>query len=249
MPKLFIWGGCVGRDTYSRMGPDWTLTEYVARQSWISAATGAAELVGDVDLQSAFQRKCLERDIQGNALEIFAGHISTTDVVVLDLLAERTGILRTPNGAYVTQSWELEQSNLVAQQPSTLPAVEFGIDSHFALWTDAAELVLAAIRNAGVPYVILAPEWARTTASGMSHPKLETYRGRPVTWFNSAFERYYAWLEAEGHPVVRLDDQLARADVDHQWGLAPFHFTEQAYRHFGEHIKNAAGKSRLASGH
>ncbi|RZU61585.1 DUF6270 domain-containing protein [Zhihengliuella halotolerans] len=239
MPNLFIWGGCVARDTYSKLSSDWAISDYIARQSWISATHGQAEVEGEIDLKSAFQRKCLERDIAGNALQIFAEKSATTDVVVLDLLAERTGVLQCPNMAYLTQSWELEQSGLRSQQSSLLTPVDFGSDDYFDLWARSAKQVLERIGASGVPYLILAPAWARRTGGGATHAKLDTYRGRPVDWFNTAFERYYQWLESEGHPVVRLSTESAFADENHQWGLAPFHYTEKAYSHFGDAIRGA----------
>ena len=166
MPNIFIYGSCVSRDTQPFLGPDWRISEYIARQSFISAANGPVQPWGKSVLTSAFQNRSMAGDFAGDFLSRFFQHVLEVDILVMDLVDERLGVYRTSHGGYVTLSWEFESSGLASQSPDELVHIDFGSDEHFALWSAAAESLLEAIRATPIVPIVLAPAWAAKADNG-----------------------------------------------------------------------------------
>lgn len=234
MPNVFIFGSCVSRDTRPFLGQDWTMIEYIARQSFISAAAGRAVVHGTSKLTSAFQNTCLRNDFAGSFMETLRQRAPETDLVLIDLVDERLGVRRTDEGGYVTNSWELSESGLIDENDGHLMLVDFASDEHFELWCHAADRVVEAIDDVGLPLVVLAPAWAAKAENGGS--ELD-YRRVPASPWNQRYVRYFDHLEGIGVEVIRLSPDEVRASTTHQWGLAPFHFEDRVYEVLQGRIK------------
>lgn len=230
-----IYGSCVARDTAADLGDGWKVLQYTARQSMLSAANGATGLAGSVMLDSPFQTRMVDADIAGSALDVLRASAQNADILLLDIMDERLGSYTFPDGSFVTKTWELEKCGILSAQPEQPPLVEFGTDEHFALWRQAAARVAGAIGELGTPAVVLAPPLAD---HDLDDEPLE-YLGEPIATWNSRFERYYDALESMGLTVLRPPAELAVADKNHQWGLAPFHYAKPMYEWFVAEIKRA----------
>ena len=238
MTNIFIFGSCVARDTAASLGDGWKITRYIARQSMLSTAHGAANVEGEVELESSFQVRCVESDIAGDALEVLRASAASVDVVLLDIMDERLGVYEI-NGAYVTKTWELEKSGLLQNQPHIVELVPFGSDEHFALWRGAATRVADEVLAVGKPALLLAPPLADRDLDNQALEYLE----QPIDSWNATFGRYYDTLAELGITVLRPPTELAVADKEHQWGLAPFHYAAPMYAWFKSEIERVASDS------
>lgn len=235
MTTTSIYGSCVARDTAAAFGDGCKILRYTARQSMLSAANGATAVAGSVELDSPFQTRMVEADIAGDALDAIRATASNSDILLLDIMDERLGVYSAAGGTYLTKTWELEKSGLLDLQSAALPLLDFGSDEHFDRWQQAAKVVAASIAELGKPALVLAPPLADHDLDG---EPIE-YLGKPVSDWNILFARYYDTLEALGLTVLRPPIELAVADKNHQWGLAPFHYAKPMYEWFVAEIQRA----------
>lgn len=232
MPGVFVFGSCVSRDTRAFLDEEWVLTGYVARQGFLSATSGRTTLRGQPDLSSPFQRRCLEWDLGGEALDLIEAEARRTDIVLVDLVDERLGSYQAPDGTYVTNSWEFGCSGLLSQQADPLKLVEFGSERHFELWSQAASTVLERLDALALRTLILAPDWAEVSDEG----KHLGYRGSSISEWNAKYRRYYERCADLGAAVIRPPESLAVAATGHKWGLAPYHYIDSMYEYICEEI-------------
>jgi hypothetical protein len=243
MPSIFIYGSCVSRDTQPFLGQDWHISEYVARQSFISATNGPVETWGQSTLRSPFQTRSLAGDFAGDFLPKFFQNILEVDILLMDLVDERLGVYRTAQGGCVTLSWELTNSGLELQAPPGILHVEFGSEVHFNLWSKAAESILQAVRSTPVVPVVLAPAWAAKADNGGGG---FDYRGVTAEVWNSKYDRYFQFLESLGAIVIRVPPERTYATTNHRWGLAPFHYYDRVYETMSKQIRDAYAQARSA---
>lgn len=201
----------------------------------ISAASPRGVLRGESALKSKFQNDCVRNDIRSSLLKSVEEKAHDVDVFVLDLVDERLGVYELAPGTYITQTWELEESKLLQQQEKKPRLIKFGTDEHFELWTNAATEVLAAIKKTRKPLIVLAPDWAEEADDGQ---KL-VYRSEFSAAHNRRYERYIGFLRDQGCRVVSPGQEVVKASTKHQWGLAPFHYTEAVYHEMRDAIAKA----------
>lgn len=233
--KAIVYGSCVARDTVEALGDDGATLGYAARQGFISAVSGDAALDGSIQLDSDFQRNSVEMDVQGTAMSQVQSSARKSNVLILDLVDERLGVYRAPNGAYVTRTWELVNSGIIEQQEDSMQLIDFGTEEHFHLWHSAAEIIIAELSRLGLPTVVLAPPFAERDLEG----EALTYLDRPIGEWNTTFDRYYDAIGRLGVPVLRPPAELAIADRNHRWGLAPFHYAAPMYEWFCTTLRGA----------
>lgn len=226
MPKVFIHGSCVSRDTTPHLGDGWEVVAYVARQGMISAANAPGHLMHESHLTSRFQQTCLINDLQSSLFDAISEHAGDTDLVVMDLVDERLGVYDLGDGAYATHSWELEESRLLNYLLEVPPHIAFGSDEHFTLWQPASAMVMQRFSDAGLPVIVLAPEWAEQSDRGRADL---AYRQIPATVYNAQYARYFDHLEALGSDVLRIGQDTVRSAEAHRWGLEPFHYIDDVY--------------------
>ncbi|QOT16062.1 DUF6270 domain-containing protein [Paenarthrobacter sp. YJN-5] len=236
MPGMFIYGSCVSRDTKPYLGDDWTISDYVARQGMISAASPRAVLRGESALKSKFQNQCVRNDIRSTLFSAIEAATPKTDVFVLDLVDERLGVYDLGNGTYVTQTWELEESKLLQQQQTKPRLIPFASDEHYQLWTKAADVVLERIKATGRPLIVLSPEWSETADNGQE--KLQ-YRGYFSSTWNKLYAPYFDHLRSRGCNVLSVGQDTVKAAAGHQWGLAPYHYVDAVYHRMRDAITAA----------
>lgn len=225
MPNLFIYGGCVSRDTKGIFPEDWTLKTYIARQSVVSAASGPVNLPGESRLSSKFQQRMVDNDIAGNALDIISETLEYHDLFLFDLIIDRRGVFEVSPGKYVSRSDEMIHSHLLDQQPTKARWVDFGTDEHFLVWRQSMQLLLDIIQINDVTALCIAPEWAEYD----NHGQKITYQNFPVGEWNKKYKRYIDFISESGLKVIDVPKHLSVGDVNHQWGLTPFHFIPETY--------------------
>ena len=106
--KIAIFGSCVSRDTAEFM-PEAEVVAYVARHSVTSLESPHGTNGIDLsDLTSAFQKRMVTSDLKGTGLERIVKNAKDLDVVLLDLVDERRGFWKFPDGTTMTNSLEIE---------------------------------------------------------------------------------------------------------------------------------------------
>lgn len=234
--RVFIYGSCVTRDSepwFSEFGLK--MIGYVARQSLVSAFRPAD--VSEYKLEkisSSFQRRMAKGDIQGHLR--FQIRDSKPDVVFWDICDERLGVKKAPSGGMITHSRDHVGEGI---HPGPFgPIMKFGEDEHFLLWERGLDQLLSEFSRNGLSgsLYLNATPWAVVDESGLDH---EGQAGVAEA-FNRAAERYLTLAEHRGVHVVRLPAEAAISRSNgHQWGPAPFHYTDTTYRRMLEGLTSA----------
>lgn len=234
MPKMFIYGSCLTRDTKNFFPSDWKASTYIARQSLISASSGNCDVVGTSKLTSAFQNRMVQNDIEGAAFKFLEDSLQEHDLLLLDFVDERRGVFEVAAGKFVTRSYEMTNSGLMKQQDITPRWIDFGTEEHFDLWCTAFDTMMDVIRTKNIPVIAVIPPWATINEEG----KELVYKGNPVGAVNESYERYNRYVVENGVPTVSVSQGTAIAAVNHQWGPATFHFVDDVYEELARQILN-----------
>lgn len=243
---VLIFGSCVSRDTFTFLPDTFRLLSYVARQSSISVGAPADGVAARLkDLPSAFQNRVVRGDVRGDLLDTASRLVADVDLVLVDLIDERGGVVGV-GGGYVTKLSELWNAGGAAATAGGR-YVPFATDEHFALWSAAARRIAVRLRELGLldKTIVLRTPWASQMPSGAAVP-VPHWMTPPAT-ANTQYERYFALLVELGYEVVTLPDDLALSTEEHQWGASPFHYLDAAYEHLAGQI--AAAVERRTSDH
>lgn len=224
--RVFIHGGCVSRDSVEFAEPEtYRLIRYIARHSLLSAGSDAAANIPALEIPSNFQRRMAEFDVRGNLIGELR-RIRHCDIVLWDLVVERSGVYEFADGSVVTNSAELRKANQHQQFFKSARHIPFGSDEHFARWAGSAAMYSNIVQELGLQdrFLVLAPDWAEKDLNGKDTGRTA---GLSAADFNGLYERYYQRLETLGFNVLRIHDTIA--DPDHKWGSAPFHYEKGLY--------------------
>lgn len=239
--RVFIFGGCVSRDTVEfAKHTDFKVLRYVARQSLLSVGSDAKSNVPDFQLESSFQQRMLESDLSGNLMHEIS-NMDGIDAFVWDLVIERTGVWEFLDGSIATNSAELRRLDGMPQILRKARKIPFGSAEHFQRWQGAAALFTEYLDILGLKEkcLVLAPEWAEYRTDSERTGRI---RGLSASQYNEMFRKYYVVLERLGITVARIDGTVA--DENHKWGNAPFHFTRSAYASMEYEIKKSVHQTR-----
>lgn len=226
--RITIVGSCVSRDTVEARDPQsYALVRYMARNSTISVDTNArGHLPEDLAMDSPFQQRQLELDAEGDLRQVLTYLEPETDLLLWDLCDERHGVVRYPDGSYLTRSIDILGNEALKTCLEDGEAIAFGSDQHFHRWQLAADRFVGFLREEKLlsRTLVLAVDWAERTTQGKTTPWSMGTKPREA---NLLYARYYDHLRSLGLPLVVVDEPLA--DPDHRWGLAAFHYTPEVY--------------------
>lgn len=235
-PKLdvLVYGSCVSRDLVALASSSMRCVEYIARQSWVSAASeGSAIPIGTL-LDSKFQLRNVEGDICSDALNRVEARCDDADILLMDIVDDRFGVLPFENG-YITPTAEFGQSGL-AKQITLGKHVPFGTDAHFDIWSASAARVQKLLLRLNIrAYVLQTPFTDVSIDRSVVAPAL----GRGADDWNRDYARYFDLLRDLGFFVIELPEKYAVTTPYHIWGKAPFHYLEHSYRWMLERIGQA----------
>ncbi|MCU4298293.1 hypothetical protein D3I60_14640 [Brevibacterium permense] len=182
--KIAIFGSCVSRDTAEFM-PEAEVVSYVARHSVTSLESPHGTAGIDLsDLTSAFQKRMVTSDLKGSGIERIVKHADDLDVVLLDLVDERRGFWKFPNGTTMTNSIEVESCGAArAARRNGARLIEFGTDEHFTRWSTGFTTLIKELRAAGLweKTILLDIEWAGAV-DGAQHPQNDGFAKAGRQW-------------------------------------------------------------------
>lgn len=231
MLKVMVYGSCVSRDLVGIQKKTMECVDYVARQSWISATSEGQELTSRIDLRSKFQNEMLVGDFRSDAIIRMNANITNVDLVLIDLIDDRFGVYPIDRG-YITPSAEFAASGLRPRLQLGVH-IPFGTDEHFELWSLAAQKMKESLgQNIDKCFVLCAP----FTNIALDETTVPDALSRSALVWNQQYARYYDHLADNGFNVIRLPSKMAVSTKYHQWGVAPFHYVEGAYRWWYDRI-------------
>lgn len=193
--RVDIWGSCVSRDTMEYVR-SYSVGEYVARQSAIVSLAPAPHLAVPVErLESDFQRRMLVGDMKSNVAERIDE--SESKCVLLDLVDERRGVWRFPDGSFLTNSVEAFRTKIDDWAPAMgARHIKFGTDEHYNLWVEGFTSIARSIRRSGKPMVFLDVAWAEVF-EGQRAPQ------GPLSVLGSAFRKSKSKISSGLHAAQR----------------------------------------------
>jgi hypothetical protein len=233
--RILILGSCVSRDILNFDDTDqFKLVDYYARSS-LASLGAKPSYVNDDDLlriASPFQRRMVARDIQKSFYRD-ALQAREFDVLLIDLIDERFDLYEIAPDSFVTVSSELFSSGLVttAQRDSENWIVS-GSVRHRRLWAEGMGRLFSELRILGLTdrVVINRVFWAECLQDGSPLPAsfstaVIKQANIHLAWMYEQLERFLApnkWL--------CFPDAVLRVNPQHQWGVSPFHYSDEYYR-------------------
>ncbi|MGY5765420.1 DUF6270 domain-containing protein [Brachybacterium sp. DNPG3] len=228
--RVAVYGSCVARDAVDLAGRDrLVVTDYIARQSLISADTDASErFPAGAQIAHRFQQRMMESDFAGDLTERLSAVAYRTDLLLWDLTDERHGVHVFDDGTVVTRSIDLLAVPEAVEVVDGARHIAFGSDEHFALWAPRATALRDELVELGLfaSTVVLQVPWALVTSDGRETP---VSMGTTAVQANEAYRRYFELLRELGFRLLELQPLGVLADPEHRWGLAPFHYTQDVY--------------------
>lgn len=234
MNKLFILGSCVSRDAFALdEAGSYDVSSYLARTSFASAFQNQPIL--DIDLSkipSAFQKRMVENDLFKKTSHALTH--TEFDWIIVDLIDERFNIFVSDNNEIFTLSPEF--SNHCASNKTgkiLIPNSDEFLEYWKKGWSNFIDL---AKKNQFLHKIILNKVfWTNQTSSG-GQVVSDLYQ----SWINENnrwLQKLYSHIETVGG-VKTLDypKELLIADVDHRWGLQPYHYTKPLYLYLLDYI-------------
>lgn len=226
--RILVLGSCVGRDAVETMpASEYVLQRYVARRSLLSWGTDATgHLPRGLRVESDFQKRNVVEDARGQLLDVIAPLADQIDVLLWDLVDERHGACRFPDGSWITRTVDGVTHPQLRDVMSRGELFSLGTDSHFLRWSHAADRFVAELRSLNLlsKTLLLDVSWASLTDSGHATP---ASMGLTAKKAEELYRPYFDWLRELGVRSLRIANTTA--DPDHRWGLAPFHFTQDVY--------------------
>lgn len=237
--RVYIFGSCVSRDLLAFHPELGELSGYIARQSWLSADQAWPQPEHADALDSDFRRRQLHGDFAGNAFETVRDAAKRGNHLLMDLVDERLGIYTNLAGQSVTASQELKESAWYPQVQGEGFYTAFGSPEHFAEWRAAAARLHGVLAECGAleRTVIIAPNFAEKDDEGRD---VSGSLGRSSAAWNEAYAPYYDCARALGFEVLRVEN--VRADSQHRWGAAPFHYVPEVYAQMARRVAEIWGR-------
>ena len=234
--RTFIYGSCVSRDTFEHLPRTrFRLTNYVARQALSSAFSSVVAAPLRVELSSPFQARMVANDWAGSLPEQLAAASATVDLLLWDLCDERLGLYVMAPDQIITRSVELLSAGYADKLPAGVRHAEFGSDEHLKRFKDSLSQFAALLDRLNLRdrLMLLAPPWASSDESGTGG--LNSF-GRTAEEANTLFPAYEQLAADALHcPVIGRERRTTASSV-HQWGRAPFHYTDDVYDSLAEDI-------------
>lgn len=233
---VFLVGSCVSRDLQGLWAHRFYRRAYIARQSIISATTPAYVFEGEHRLDSAWQHRMVQGDLASNLLTRLAEDAARTDLVIWDLTDERLGVQPLGDGSFGTLTPDSLRSGILEAFEEVGDPVRFGTPEHLELWEHALERFVTLLEALGLRSrtFVLRPQWASQDADGED---LEPEGGLSAAQWAETYAPYVALVEAAGLPVLSLPESLVRTHQGHRWGIAPYHYVDEAYTTWAHEIE------------
>ena len=171
--------------------------------------------------------------------EIVRTEAQGADLLVWDLFDERLGVHDHADGSVTTDTVELRRV-LHGNLPTTVRHLPFGsaehlrrFERHLHDWRSLLEETDLLSRS-----VLLAPPWAEQDVDGRQVPSSFGTTAAQGTAMTATYLEMVA--RVVGIPMVGTAGLEPRADPNHRWGEAPFHYDDDTYMTLADGVVAAA---------
>ncbi|MDP2597671.1 DUF6270 domain-containing protein [Alteromonas stellipolaris] len=224
MKNVRILGSCVTRDALE-ITTDFKLIDYTARTSLASLATKSrkdSKLLNNV--KSTFQKRMVERDMTKRfwlSLEK-----SQNDIIVIDLIDDRFNLKLFDDDSSHTVSSEYKTA--MDSQCQNGRIVKSSSGEFKSLWETGLRRLKRhcdelKLDKVFVNCVFYQPTGNHSIDSSTNIAEKNQYLREAYLKLEDAFGR---------QAMIEYPEGIIKADADHKWGLAPFHFTTETYKFF-----------------
>lgn len=236
MKNIVIYGSCATRDMFRIIdSQELSLIEYTARSSFASqfSKRGRLKILKSnlYNLTSGFQQKMVLRDFSKNFFETIDN--LDVDCLCIDFIDERCRLLNV-DGEILTYSNEMGLTKFVKTLRNKGKFVLPNSDEHFELWCHGWDSFIEKCKflNLIDKIVINQLYWASITNNGKRVSELSPqYNDEIIEHSNIYLNRLYDYCTKSipNERFIRYSPNDMVADVNHHWGLAPFHYIDQLY--------------------
>ncbi|MDQ2138290.1 DUF6270 domain-containing protein [Alcaligenaceae bacterium B3P038] len=223
--RISILGSCVSRDIFNSETANFEVAFYSARTS-IGSLFSAVPIRDSYTstIKSSFQKRMVRADLRKTTIASFLE--VEPDVILIDLIDERFNILRTGTNARFTLSAELRKA--MGTSANEFHMITTGSEEFMDFWYEGWHRLVELLKVRGWLDRVLINRvfWQNQTENGA------TFDVELCNHSNAVLSRMYN-CQAETlteRQFIDYGDLLTCPD-DHQWGPAPFHFSERAHTH------------------
>lgn len=237
--SVFVHGGCISRDAFESADAP-PLADYRARSSLVSAFNETPNEIPESALEanpSSFQRRMLRTDINSELPQILSS--DNFDFFLIDLIVERTGLAQTESGGIVTLSPEFIKTGL-----DTYIATKLDVESqqYYDAFTAAWKKLVSIVGESRI--LVNRVYWASKYVNGdpIANPRQSDVQ-------NERLDRLYSIIQSVSPNInwLNYSTELLRADSNHKWGPAPYHFGKDFYQAQREAIHSTLTSSMSES--
>lgn len=179
-------------------------------------------------LKSPFQRRMLRDDFRSTLFTQIADHAPNADIVLLDIVDDRLGVIEYYPNRFVTLSAELSSSGwLAGDRALRRRRLQLGDPDHFARFTLAAARVKDTLISSGAWERTLMIRATYATRAVEGDILVGDYGIGPDEW-NRRYAAYYDVLEDLGFAMITPRGEFLFSSRNHQWGMHPIHYHHAA---------------------
>lgn len=224
MKNVRILGSCVTRDALD-LTTDFKLIDYTARTSLASLSTNSrkdSKILNNI--QSTFQKRMVERDMTKRFW--FSLENVQNDIIVIDLIDDRFNLKLFDDNSSHTVSSEYKKASSFQGQNGRI--VNSSSDEFKSLWEAGLRRLKWHCDDLKLNKIFVNCVFYQST-------------GNHTIDFPARIEEQNDYLRAAylklentfgREAMIEYPKEIIKSDIDHKWGVAPFHFTEQTYKFF-----------------
>ena len=237
MNKVAIYGSCVTRDAFEFDDGGFDVKgKYFSRTSIASQISRPSNIIlTDLDTDSQWIKWLIHTDFRKTFFEQLQE--KDFDVLVIDLMTEKKGLLRTSQGI-VTRSDDFVRANAKKQITGTvIPPFSYEAVKYFYRSIDCfCEKLLEVCENK----LIIIHEAYQTDniKSRFRHKRFDRSTINNNRIVNDFLRKYYQALfkRMPNSLSIRVDARYCLANREHRWGLSSSHYIDQYYYSFLEKL-------------
>ena len=228
MKKVMILGSCVSRDAIAIADKlEFELVGYFARSSLASLATEPSEDKAALDaIESNFQRRMVAADFTKTVLTAIQD--GNFDIFLVDFIDERFNVLELSENKVVTISKEYKKAKAGKYKGKVL---SWNSVEKFNYWKAGFDKIIEVLKCSAQLHKlkVLKLYWSEQDNNGA---KLDEYSEEMLRQNNLYLDELYNYVRAKlgGGVLVDFAPELFKADVEHKWGVQPFHYIPLLYR-------------------
>lgn len=228
--KFYIWGSCVTRDIFSELNLDRYVGDYRARTSLHSFFDNPinSDRIPDLDIiTSSFQRRMVEADFRKENI-----NLENCDYLIIDFIDERFNIVNFENSK-ITLSNEL--SKVIDQIGDVEMSFKRGSDEDFRHWRLSCQKFSKYFT--GIKTILHSSRFA--THKSSNEGLKENDKKNLILNMNHLLTRYEEIFIEEVSPIwiMKVDNHKVVSNIQHKWGVAPFHYILPYYREAFDKLK------------